>query len=161
MKANTQVEKTRPVVDASEAGHSFYNFLELRGDYEVTEKIGEGSPHFGIKRSNFFVGTFSSVYKAACKDQFVISRLNASGYSNDSNLVALKRIYPTCSPPRILNEMMHLRNLGLVFLENILLTCHSSGKANVLPLCGVLRMKDQVTLVIPYFPHDKFKVGSS
>jgi hypothetical protein len=22
-------------------------------------------------------------------------------------------------------------------------------------------MKDQVTLVIPYFPHDKFKVGSS
>lgn len=44
------------------------------------------------------LGTFSSVYKAVSMD--------------GSSVVALKRIYATCRPARILNEIQHLKNLG-------------------------------------------------
>lgn len=62
-----------------------YDFEELRGKYRVLEKIGEG--------------TFSVVYKACRID-------------NPNQIVALKRIYPTCSPNRILNELKHLKTVG-------------------------------------------------
>lgn len=78
-------------------------------------------------------GTFSSVYKA-------VSLMNNS---NHGKVFALKRISATCRPSRILNEIQHLKNLG--------------GTAHVSPLLGGLRFRDQVTLVLPYFEHDKFK----
>eukprot|EP01118_Nematostelium_gracile_P018239 TRINITY_DN804_c0_g1_i1.p1 TRINITY_DN804_c0_g1~~TRINITY_DN804_c0_g1_i1.p1 ORF type:complete len:475 (+),score=75.85 TRINITY_DN804_c0_g1_i1:103-1527(+) len=74
-------------------------------------------------------GTFSSVYKAI------------SVKTNE--IVALKRINTTCSPERILNEMNHLYEL--------------KGKEHIAALLGALRYKDQVTLVLPYCPHEKFK----
>jgi len=92
-----------------------FNFEETKGRYHVLEKVGEG--------------TFSSVYKG-------ISLATRE-------TVVLKRIYPTCSPDRILNEMTYLHLLG--------------GKAHVLPLLGALRHKDQVSLVLPYVEHHKFK----
>jgi len=92
-------------------------FEEVKGKYRVLEKIGEG--------------TFSSVYKAI--------DLN----DPTQTVVALKRIYSTCRPGRILNEIQHLKNLG--------------GKCYVTELLGGLRYKDQVTLILPYFEHDKFK----
>eukprot|EP01117_Protostelium_nocturnum_P005075 TRINITY_DN1837_c0_g1_i2.p1 TRINITY_DN1837_c0_g1~~TRINITY_DN1837_c0_g1_i2.p1 ORF type:complete len:522 (+),score=158.65 TRINITY_DN1837_c0_g1_i2:330-1895(+) len=98
-------------------------FSEANGQFEVKEKIGEG--------------TFSSVYKA-----IPVNR-KCYGIGESESFVALKRIYPTCSPLRILNEMQHLKRLG--------------GKHHVLPLYGTLRCRDQVTLVVPYVPHDKFK----
>jgi serine/threonine protein kinase len=45
------------------------------------------------------VGTFSSVYKAISLE-------------NPNEIVALKRIYPTSTPSRILNEIQLLRELG-------------------------------------------------
>jgi len=96
-------------------GNDAFNFEETRGKYHVLEKVGEG--------------TFSSVYKA-------ISLAT-------QETVVLKRIYPTCSPDRILNEMKYLHLLG--------------GKRNILPLLGALRHKDQVSLVLPYVEHHKFK----
>jgi len=91
-----------------------FDFEEVRGKYHVLEKIGEG--------------TFSSVYKAI---------------TSDNQIVALKRIYPTCSPARILHEMQFLKMLG--------------GLNHVAQLLGAMRYKDQVTLVLPYVEHQKFK----
>jgi serine/threonine protein kinase len=94
-----------------------FAFPEVGDRYHVAEKTGEG--------------TFSSVYKAVTLDDRM-------------DVVALKRIYPTCSPQRILNEIKFLYLLG--------------GKGNVSPLLDVLRYRDQVTLVLPFVDHLKFKV---
>jgi len=107
--------KEEEIVLPSNFGNDNFNFEETKTKYHVLEKVGEG--------------TFSSVYKAICKAT--------------QRVVVLKRIYPTCSPDRILNEMKYLHLLG--------------GKANVLPLLGALRCRDQVSLVLPYFEHHKFK----
>lgn len=92
-----------------------FDFEEARSKYRAIEKIGEG--------------TFSSVYKAVSL--------------TTHETVVLKRISPTCSPDRILNEIKYLHLLG--------------GKANVLSLLGALRYKDQVSLVLPFVEHQKFK----
>jgi len=92
------------------------DFPELAGRYKVLEKVGEG--------------TFSSVYTAVV--------------NNGTNaIVALKRINPTCSPSRIINEINCLKKLG--------------GRCHVPPILGAMRLFDQVTLVLPYLPHTKFK----
>ncbi|KAL6069086.1 Cell division control protein 7, variant 3 [Balamuthia mandrillaris] len=75
-------------------------------------------------------GTFSSVYKAA-------------SLTHPDTIVALKRLYPSSSPARIKSEIQHLHVLG--------------GKNFVLPLLGGMKEGDQVTLIFPYFPHDRFK----
>ena len=78
-------------------------------------------------------GTFSNVFKAF--PLFNKKKL--------PSVVALKRIHPTCAPSRILSEMNFLKVLG--------------GTAHVPALLGGVRFEDQITLVLPYFEHDRFK----
>lgn len=148
------------------------SFSEISNKFFALEKIGEG--------------TFSSVYKAKMVvDDIYFSKISqdrkspissSSGRSpspflfsspdeskeknifsaqtsdngapesefwKNDEFLALKRIHPTCHPNRILNEISHLKKLG--------------GKRHVIPLISGLREKDQVTLVFPFFNHDKFK----
>jgi cell division control protein 7 len=93
-----------------------YSFSEIEGKFLIIGKIGEG--------------TFSSVYKAR-------------SLTTPNGFVALKRLYPTSTPQRILSEIKLLQLLG--------------GKCNVVPLLGGFRDGGQVTLVMPYFSHDSFK----
>lgn len=67
-------------------------------------------------------------------------------------LVALKRIYVTSSPERILNEIgiLHL----LKYFMNLLIT---SGHPRVVPIITALRHEDQIIAVMPYFKHDDFR----
>lgn len=92
----------------------FMAFAECDG-YDVVRKIGEG--------------TFSAVYLA--RDQ------------QTGQEVAIKRIFPTCAPVRILNELRHLRSID--------------GAEHCPKLLGLRRFRDQVSLVMPYFAHDRFK----
>lgn len=62
--------------------------------FEVLTKIGEG--------------TFSTVWAARRRERGD----DASRGEEDGGLVALKRINPTCSPTRILNEFEQMRKLG-------------------------------------------------
>jgi serine/threonine protein kinase len=57
--------------------------------------------------------------------------------------VALKRINPTSSPERLLDEISFLRELG--------------GKHNVVPVVAGLRYQDQVIVVFPYFHSPDFR----
>ena len=103
LKKATNAAKPNPAeCDASmqEEFHDFYKDVpQLSNHYKLISKIGEG--------------TFSSVYKAL--------DLNHNQYSNSKGcpdhkscsckgLVALKRIYVTSSPERIVNELgiLHL-----------------------------------------------------
>lgn len=58
--------------------------------------------------------------------------------------VALKKIYVTSSPIRILNELELLTGLR--------------GCRSVCPLITAFRHQDQVVAVLPYFPHVDFRV---
>ncbi|PRP85956.1 cell division cycle 7-related protein kinase-like [Planoprotostelium fungivorum] len=111
------------ITAASRVDFSLDTFKEVGNRYQIIEKIGEG--------------TFSSVYKALPLKQ------RPQGMPEEDTYVAIKRIYPTCSPARIINEMKHLRGTG---------GCHY-----VLSMFDALRHEDQVSLVVPYVPHDKFK----
>ncbi|XXH01037.1 hypothetical protein Hte_007388 [Hypoxylon texense] len=127
-------------------------FPSFKGKYRLIKRIGEG--------------TFSTVYKAediqyhlydnswdidAAESQESIwrppplrnssqSRPNAS---NKPKFVAIKKIYVTSSPARILNELELLHDLR---------DSHS-----VCPLITAFRQADQVLAILPYFRHQDFR----
>ncbi|CCF58828.1 hypothetical protein KAFR_0F02310 [Kazachstania africana CBS 2517] len=109
--------------------HQLYQDIpNLSNDYELIDKIGEG--------------TFSSVYKARDKKDKLTSKYYSHFWS-DKKYVALKKIYVTSSPQRIYNE------LNLLYVLN--------GHNKVAALCDVMRFRDQVVAVLPYYPHEEFR----
>ncbi|VUC24390.1 unnamed protein product [Clonostachys rosea] len=116
--------------------------------YRLIKRIGEG--------------TFSTVYKAEDKlyDQYVnewdvqneMSKWTPPPLERDSpshsprkrtRYVAIKKIYVTSSPMRILNELELLHDLR---------RCPS-----VCPLITAFRQTDQVIAILPYFRHGDFR----
>ncbi|KAJ6230771.1 cell division cycle 7-related protein kinase [Anaeramoeba flamelloides] len=90
-------------------------FVELKKQFDQIERIGQG--------------TFSRVYRA---------REILTG-----KIVALKRIFPTSSPTKILREMEIIHEIR--------------GSDTVCSLLGGCRHEDQITLIMSYFPTDDFK----
>ncbi|TPX34150.1 hypothetical protein SmJEL517_g03136 [Synchytrium microbalum] len=136
----------------------FYDwFPSISNDYKVVTKIGEG--------------TFSTVYKA--KDirtthynnedwihlatfaedddheehddfnQVIGSDASSHQQQTPKPYVAIKRIYHTSSPERMLNEISILRDLR--------------GSDHVVPLITAKRYEDQVVAVLPFFEHEDFR----
>ncbi|CAM9810441.1 unnamed protein product [Ectocarpus sp. 4 AP-2014] len=105
-------------------------------NFLVCEKIGEGS--------------FGTVWTARRLQEDCKQRGRHGGDSRgeeerDRKLVALKRINPTCSPSRILNEFNQMRTLG-------------GGGHNVIEVQGVVRTRGGVfAMVMPFFEHDDFR----
>lgn len=123
------------------------NFTGISQKYRLINRIGEG--------------TFSTVYKAEQLDRpLPHNKANdASGDDMDqpaykrrrilndakrSRYVALKKIYVTSSPIRILNELELLHELR--------------DSQYICPLLTALRHHDQVVAVLPYFPHLDFRL---
>ncbi|CAI8507811.1 unnamed protein product [Hanseniaspora opuntiae] len=86
-------------------------------------------------------GTFSKVYKA--KHMKEKNSRQQKLLPLDERLVAIKLINVTSSAPRILNELNIVKNL--------------SNHPNVAPLYDVIRYKDQIAMVIPYYHNDEFR----
>lgn len=89
----------------------------LASHFVVLDKVGEG--------------TFSTVFKA-------------HPVSRPDQPVALKRLYPTSSPRRVLNEIQCLRALN--------------GAEGVTRVLACLRNFGEVILVLPYVEHERFQV---
>ncbi|KAI8814925.1 kinase-like domain-containing protein [Cladochytrium replicatum] len=111
----------------------FYrDFNTLVENYYILDKIGEG--------------TFSSVYKAV---ELTHGDWNNSDYcckpSNpcDMPLVAIKRIYATSSPSRILNEIEILHRLR--------------NSSDITKLIYADRDRDQIIVVLPYYEYTDFR----
>lgn len=125
------------------------DFPGFRNRYRLIKRIGEG--------------TFSTVYKA--EDIMYDHYDNSWDYEDDSSkwtpppnakpsspvqrprrkarYVAIKKIYVTSSPSRILNELELLHDLR---------QCPS-----VCPLITAFRHTDQVVAILPYFRHGDFR----
>ncbi|KAI0206590.1 putative cell cycle protein kinase [Astrocystis sublimbata] len=130
-------------------------FPHFRDDYRLIKRIGEG--------------TFSTVYKAedirydhyvnnwdldADEGQWTPPPLKSSSSASLSQppssrlrrrpkFVAIKKIYVTSSPARILNELELLHDLR--------------DSPSVCPLITAFRHSDQVLLILPYFRHQDFR----
>ncbi|RYC65005.1 hypothetical protein CHU98_g1206 [Xylaria longipes] len=128
-------------------------FPHFRDDYRLIKRIGEG--------------TFSTVYKAedirydhyvnkwdidADEGQWTPPPLKSSASHMNSTsrpprrkpkFVAIKKIYVTSSPARILNELELLHDLR--------------DSPSVCPLITAFRQSDQVLLILPYFRHQDFR----
>ncbi|KAI1371596.1 kinase-like protein [Hypoxylon crocopeplum] len=129
-------------------------FPDFKNKYRLIKRIGEG--------------TFSTVYKAediqyheyqnswdvdAVENQWRPPPLRGASHSRTNSLsprprqkpkfVAIKKIYVTSSPARILNELELLHDLR---------DSHS-----VCPLITAFREADQVLAILPYFRHQDFR----
>ncbi|KAI0869523.1 putative cell cycle protein kinase [Hypoxylon argillaceum] len=137
--------------DMEKLQHTFPHF---RNEYRLIKRIGEG--------------TFSTVYKAEDirYDHYVNSwdidaddgqwtppplRSASGSHLNHTTrpprrkpkFVAIKKIYVTSSPARILNELELLHDLR--------------ASPSVCPLITAFRESDQVLLILPYFRHQDFR----
>lgn len=96
------------------------------------------------------LGTFSTVYKAQDltwdEGAFQADLLDPSKtlHGLKKQYVALKKIYVTSSPARILNELEILHDLR--------------GHPAVCHIKAAFRLDDQVIAVLPYFPHTDFRL---
>ncbi|KAK5075158.1 Cell division control protein 7 [Lithohypha guttulata] len=122
------------------------NFTGISEKYRLINRIGEG--------------TFSTVYKAeqlglSLEDDaenqnqeaefgMPLTRKRKHPDPNRSRFVALKKIYVTSSPSRILNELELLYELR---------NC-----PHICPLLTAFRHLDQVVAVLPYFRHLDFRL---
>lgn len=148
------------------------SFPGFRSKYRLIKRIGEGASslfklrHWTSQLTDFGnIGTFSTVYKA---EDLAYDRYdNSWDFDRDSDkwtppplkryssgdhqpsrrrkpkYVAIKKIYVTSSPTRILNELELLHDLR---------DCE-----NVCPLITAFRATDQVVAILPYFRHADFR----
>jgi cell division control protein 7 len=123
------------------------SFKNITQRYRIVNRIGEG--------------TFSTVYKAEdllyehYQNDWDLDAEKETGNHTSSSLkptstrshkpryVAIKKIYVTSSPLRILNELELLHDLR--------------DSPNVCPLITAFRHQDQVIAVLPYFQHKDFR----
>lgn len=120
------------------------SFKNITQRYRLINRIGEG--------------TFSTVYKAedllydhyqndwdpdAEKENYDHASGTIKPRSHKPKYVAIKKIYVTSSPSRILNELELLYDLR--------------SAINVAPLITAFRHQDQVIAILPYFQHKDFR----
>ncbi|KAK5124542.1 hypothetical protein LTR85_001759 [Meristemomyces frigidus] len=123
------------------------SFKNITQRYRLINRIGEG--------------TFSTVYKAEDllyehyqnawdfdankenQDSTSSTYKQSSSRSQKPRFVAIKKIYVTSSPLRILNELELLHDLR--------------DSPNVCPLITAFRHQDQVIAILPFFQHKDFR----
>ncbi|ORZ16473.1 kinase-like domain-containing protein [Absidia repens] len=142
-KADQQRERNKKLQQEMET--LMKSVKKLRTHYQLLKKVG--------------CGTFSSVYKALdiLHDTYDNSAWNgdtvtnspgkhqahSSAESNEPKYVALKQIYSTSSPKRMMEEIKIMKSLR--------------GAPYVSQLITAFRSNDHVFLVMPYFKHFDFK----
>ena len=141
------------------------SFSEVTRQYRIIDRIGEGTflasmliPLIDCR----IIGTFSTVYKAedlrydqhrndwdlqsSSPNPWISPPLRRRGdhARRKPKFVALKKIYVTSSPMRILNELELLNDLRCC--------------KGICPLITAFRNQDQVVAVLPYYRHQDFRV---
>lgn len=137
----TEVEDT-VAEDMQRLERSFKGFAKK---YRLINRIGEGTFSTVYKAEDLHYNAYNNKWDAQEKENLspVSSKKRQHSNQKTPRLVAIKKIYVTSSPQRILNELDLLHDLR-------------DSKA-VCPLITAFRDKDQVVAVLPYFRHLDFR----
>ncbi|XP_047134529.1 cell division cycle 7-related protein kinase isoform X1 [Hydra vulgaris] len=129
-KTESQQKNNTEEQNLKEAERNKYKHSRKNQDFasDLIQNFPFIQSHFEILKT-VGEGTFSVVYLARLRE-------------DKSQMYAIKYLVPTSSPGRIENELLCLQLLG--------------GKNNVLPVKTVMRNRDHVIFILPYFPHQRF-----
>ncbi|KAI1499277.1 kinase-like domain-containing protein [Biscogniauxia marginata] len=129
-------------------------FPDFKDKYRLIKRIGEGTFSTVYKAEDMQYHHYDNQWDIDAKDhQWTPPPLRSASHSRSNSLsrhprrkpkfVAIKKIYVTSSPARILNELELLHDLR---------DSHS-----VCPLVTAFRHADQVLAILPYFRHQDFR----
>ncbi|KAK3672226.1 Cell division control protein 7 [Recurvomyces mirabilis] len=132
---------------ADDIEHFEASFKNITQRYRLINRIGEGTFSTVYKAEDLLYDHYDNSWdSAANKENFNGTGLSAKQKSQGvqrPRYVAIKKIYVTSSPLRILNELELLHDLR--------------NSANVCPLITSFRHLDQVIAILPFFPHKDFR----
>ncbi|CAO3586504.1 unnamed protein product [Absidia cylindrospora] len=118
---------------------------KLRTHYQLLNKVGCGTFSSVYKALDILHDTYdnSAWYGATITESLGKDQAHTSAGSNEHKYVALKQIYSTSSPKRMMEEIKIMKGLR--------------GAPHVAQLITAFRSNDHVFLVMPYFKHYDFK----
>ncbi|KAM0812228.1 putative Kinase-like domain-containing protein [Seiridium cardinale] len=129
-------------------------FPDFRNDYRLLKRIGEGTFSTVYKAEDLRYERYNNNWDLDAKDNhwtppplkptsLARSNLKSNPPRKQRKFVAIKKIYVTSSPSRILNEIELLHDLR--------------DSLSVCPLITAFRESDQVVVILPYFRHEDFR----
>jgi cell division control protein 7 len=116
------------------------SFKNITQRYRLINRIGEGTFSTVYKAEDLLYEHYKNDWDMEAKDEKTNGRANGKP---KPRYVAIKKIYVTSSPLRILNELDLLHDLR--------------NSPNVCPLITSFRHQDQVIAVLPFFQHKDFR----
>ena len=116
------------------------SFKNITQRYRLINRIGEGTFSTVYKAEDLLYEHYKNDWDMDAKDEKTNGRANGKPRPR---YVAIKKIYVTSSPLRILNELDLLHDLR--------------DSPNVCPLITSFRHQDQVIAVLPFFQHKDFR----
>jgi len=122
------------------------SFKNITQRYRLINRIGEGTFSTVYKAEDLLYEHYQNEWDIDNKENFTHASANPKQHSTRSQkprYVAIKKIYVTSSPLRILNELELLHDLR--------------ESANVCPLITAFRHQDQVIAILPFFQHKDFR----
>lgn len=131
-----------------------YTFPNFKDNYRLIKRIGEGTFSTVYKAEDLRYDRYNNSWDIDAKDnQWTPPPLKSASHSCSNSqshhsrgpkkFVAIKKIYVTSSPSRILNELDLLFDLR--------------DSPSVCPLITAFRHSDQVLAMLPYFRHQDFR----
>ncbi|KAF2232770.1 kinase-like protein [Viridothelium virens] len=123
------------------------SFKGITRRYRLINRIGEGTFSTVYKAEDLHYDAYQNDWDVEAKENAKwsspSSRRRMFAHRQKPHCVAIKKIYATSSPGRILNELELLHDLR--------------DSTSVCPLITAFRHQDQVIAVLPYFQHRDFR----
>ncbi|KAF2724189.1 cell cycle protein kinase-like protein [Polychaeton citri CBS 116435] len=117
------------------------SFRNISKRYRFINRIGEGTFSTVYKAEDILYDHYDNSWDLDSQEADSLDR--PSRHSRKPRFVAIKKIYVTSSPLRILNELELLHDLR--------------DSTNVCPLITAFRDQDQVIAILPFFQHKDFR----
>ncbi|KAK4994474.1 Cell division control protein 7, partial [Elasticomyces elasticus] len=118
------------------------SFKDINQRYRLINRIGEGTFSTVYKAEDLHYHHYDNSWDIEAKEN-AHSKQIQQHRPHKPRYVAIKKIYVTSSPNRILNELSLLHDLR--------------SSPSVCPLITAFRHTDQVIAVLPYFQHRDFR----